>query len=580
MLRHSLLARALLVPLALSASWAAAPARAWTEAQVQSAHAHVEVSPSGTLEARLQLAVHVHGGWLEGLDIAGLDPELTLLPGEDIVLLESGGQRFRPTVDAAQPGTIALSFRRRDAPRRGDYALAVAYRAELAESAVQAIDGERTRYEWILPGWRSGLDDVRVELIAPAGAEPDEEARVGDSMVTREVDTLPDGRVRLRYVRAHLPRTVPFRVAFTLPNAAVPPSRRAPAVGLPLEPTAWATVRERALDPTFALLSAFFACVALAKLLLHRRTARGLGLLPVGLVPLPPFARAAAVVFFAALAPFLYVLRTDLGVLCLLPVVLLVLERAPRVGRAPGLGAYAPVGPRERLWAAARARIERFGPARWLDASTLPGLGSLLGMVLALVAVDRFVVADAPRYVPPGYATVLHALVPLAALMLTNTRAQLPSSVAERVCALVALARRFPAQLGNVPAALQLVLHRDAAGHGQDARLRLVTEHRARGLVRLDVAIADCRRMGRYVREPVLLVVTREDSDAELRLASALPAVPFRSAPGGRRARTLPLSRVAAVIDTLCLAPAPSVSSVGVLGPVRERPIACVSTRA
>ena len=135
--------------------------------------------------------------------------------------------------------------------------------------------------------------------------------------------------------------------------------------------------------------------------------------------------------------------------------------------------------------------------------------------------------------------------------MLSTTRAQLPATVAERLCDLVALARTFPLSVASVPTALQLVLHRDTQGRGQDARLRIVTGHRVAGLVRLDVAIADYRRMGRYVREPVVLVVTREESEAEARVATALGDLPFRSAPGGRRARTLPLHRLGVVVDAV-----------------------------
>lgn len=556
MLRRSQLATSaiacLLVLLDLGAP---ASVRAWTEAQVQSAQARVEVQPSGEVKVHMRLAVHVHGGWLEGLDIAGLDPELVLEPGQEIVLVSSEGQRFLPAVDAAQPGTISLAFRRRDAPRRGDYSLELAYRAVLAPGAVQALEGERSRYEWVLPGWRSGLDDVRVELIGPPSAELDEELRVGESMVTRERETLPDGRVLFRFVRAHLPRTVPFQVAFTLPNALVPAELRTATVTAPISPMSWTASPNRRMDPVFGVLCFFMALVGVAKLALHRRTALSLGLTPRGLVPLPPLVRASAVVVLSAVSAWLYHLRTDLGLVAMSAVLVFVLERAPRVEQAPRLGAYTPAGPRERLWARARARLGRYGVERWLDASTVPGLLTLLGVVLVLVAVDRVANTSGTRQTPPGYTTILHALVPFVGLMLSTTRAQLPATVAERLCDLVGLARTFPTNVASVPTALQLVLHRDTQGRGQDARLRIVTGHRVAGLVRLDVAIADYRRMGRYVREPVVLVVTREESEAEARVATALEGHPFRSAPGGRRARTLPLHRLGVVVDAVATEP-------------------------
>lgn len=50
----------------LSDLWAPARVLAWTEAQVQSAHARVEVQASGEVKVHMRLAVHVQGGWLRG----------------------------------------------------------------------------------------------------------------------------------------------------------------------------------------------------------------------------------------------------------------------------------------------------------------------------------------------------------------------------------------------------------------------------------------------------------------------------------------------------------------------------------
>ena len=48
---------------------------AWTEAAVRSVQAEIDLSPDATAEVSLRARVRVHGGWLEGLEIAGLDPE-------------------------------------------------------------------------------------------------------------------------------------------------------------------------------------------------------------------------------------------------------------------------------------------------------------------------------------------------------------------------------------------------------------------------------------------------------------------------------------------------------------------------
>ena len=71
MLRRPVLATpAIVCLLVLSGFEAPSRARAWTEAQVQSAQARVEIQPSGEVKVHMRLAVHVHGGWLEGLDVA------------------------------------------------------------------------------------------------------------------------------------------------------------------------------------------------------------------------------------------------------------------------------------------------------------------------------------------------------------------------------------------------------------------------------------------------------------------------------------------------------------------------------
>ena len=58
--------------------WTSSPARAWTTAQIESAHARVEVDAEAVAEVTVLLQLQVRGGWLEGLELAGFDPDLQL----------------------------------------------------------------------------------------------------------------------------------------------------------------------------------------------------------------------------------------------------------------------------------------------------------------------------------------------------------------------------------------------------------------------------------------------------------------------------------------------------------------------
>ena len=575
--------RALSVPLlgvGLAALVLAVPehAKAWTEAQVQSAQAVVDVDAEGRLRARMTVSLHVHGGWLEGLDISGLDAELALDPDVPLTFVSSEGRAYEPRISPREEG-VRLEFRRRNAPRRGDYEMTFGYRATLAQPLVRP-DPRRegwTRYEWIFPGWRSGLDDVRIEVLAPSEAILADELHGDHTLLSQEREVAEDGRARLVFQRAHLPRTVPWSLAFSLPNDVVPASRLAPVpeAVAPLSPQVVAAARERGPHPAALAYFVLFAVVALLKLVLHRRAARARSVTLRPLIPLPFALRVLGLLALVAAAAFAWHVRTDAGLATLLLAIVLLLDRAPPVPEAsPQEGSYAPVRREDRLWAAGRAQLARMGVARWLDASTLPGLGVLVACVALVAFVDRAWGGDP---IPPGYATLLHAIVPFAAMMLTLTRAQLPSTLAERLHALQSLAGRLPADLSSVPIGYQLALHRATGGRGQDARLRLCTEFRVEGLRRLDLAIADRPVAGAFRREGVVLVVVDEGSAADRALEVAFPRHPSQggATPRGSddastvhlRARTFPLSHLRRVVEAVAVElPEGEVASSGSMG--------------
>ncbi|HJK89766.1 MAG TPA: hypothetical protein RMH26_03430, partial [Polyangiaceae bacterium LLY-WYZ-15_(1-7)] len=193
-------------------------AHAWTDAQVRTVKAEVRVDAAARAEVQLAVEVRVRGGWLEGLEVAGLDPELAL-DEESLRFVSVQGERFRPRVRVREGGRVQLRFERREAPRRGTYEVRFRYRSDLAPMARPTEDGERVRVEWTLPGWEAGLDGVELTLDVPGDAAfPPEDDALATIHRSRETG---EGRSRLSWRRAHLPRTLPWTVAAEVPAEAM-----------------------------------------------------------------------------------------------------------------------------------------------------------------------------------------------------------------------------------------------------------------------------------------------------------------------------------------------------------------------
>src|SRR5688500_8249262 len=94
------------------------PARAWTEANVTRASAVVRIAADATAHVQLSCTVQIHGGWLEGLEIADLDPDLVLDPEHPPWVRDAAGAELSPRIAVAPGGRVQIVFRRRDAPRR------------------------------------------------------------------------------------------------------------------------------------------------------------------------------------------------------------------------------------------------------------------------------------------------------------------------------------------------------------------------------------------------------------------------------------------------------------------------------
>lgn len=511
-------------------------ARAWTEAQVTSVSGRVEIAPDASLHVRLDLKVAVHGGFLAELELAGLDPGLELDGGAPIVLTNvATGAVHTPAVEVRRDGRVALRFASRAMPRRGQYAVTLAYTSSLAERGVAPLESGDVRLTWTLPGWRSGLDAVRLTFVAPRGAVPRAGAHWDDRTVRVARRDLGD-RVEIALERAHLARTVPWIIELDVPRASVSESLRA-------------SVRERAAPPLVPsrrsdtprspfVVAALATLLALAKRAAFARAARARACTPRPLVPIgSPWLHALGVVGAGATAATFPLTTPIAGFAGYVALVLLTVERTPDARTRGRLGGFRALR-RDDL-----GRARRRAMLAWLEPVSLLDPTRPLGMLLAAATVGALAWMHASEPRDPGDAafTTWHALVFFACQWLVASARLLPSTAEERLVHLLEVSRRFRVPLDTESAfAQRLVVYTDLAGELVDVRLRVVAERRASGLLRLDVAIADRAAIAGHVREPVWLVVTRAESEADAQLEAVIPTKVASVAPGGRRARVLP----------------------------------------
>lgn len=464
----------------------AGSARAWTETDVQTARAEVDIGSDGRAQVVLELEVRVRRGWLEGLEVAGLDPDLQLDPERPAWWLqvdeaEDGAPpaSFEPELKVRNDGRVYFDFPRRKAPRRGTYRAGFAYETRLQP---EPLAGDRIRLGWTLPPWRSGLDDVTVVVRAPAGARPAIEPPDEPSAV-RATRSEEGGRTTIQFRRAHLPRTVAWTVGVTVPSEAVDLALRPEPSAAPPLPTSSAPPPPGTGGPLPWLFAAALALLVAAKLWLYGRACRETRVRPRPLIPLPTWLRVAlsATAALVAAATWTHLPAAALALVGTVP--LLTFERLPRAPAPPRLGVLRRVR-RQDL----RLAHRRTWRHRWLAFAT----GARL----------------------------------------------LPTPAAVRLRRLERLARELRFELDcAVPMALELAVHEDQAGQWQDARLSCVLPRPPSGLLRLHVSVADRPEAGRLTCEPVLVVVTRKATMADA-LLDGLPDWDERiEAPGGRVAR-------------------------------------------
>lgn len=530
--------RALLVTALILASFGILPSRsrAWANAQVTTATARVEVRADGETRVRYELTVHVLGGWLSELEVAGLDRSLVAEGATPPTFSRADGDAipFRFEVDAA--GKVAYRFERSKAPRAGDYVATFEYQTSIAEGGIAAAANERARYEWTFPAWAAGLDAVSLVLRAPAFAQAvlsDDDVASGVNVEVADVD----GAVEFTFHRVHLPRSIAWPVSFSLPVASVPLELRPQPVAV-VRQAVVATSRDGRPQPTTRWVALAFVVVGIAKRWTFAVAARARGASTRPLVPIQnTWVVSVCIVGLGAAAAQVWARLPEAAFGLLSGIMLLAIQLPARRLRTSRLGGFHPVTTadlRAARWSKARAV---FAPSAWTDATRPVGFLSMV----AVIGVLAWAHAREPVDSVDAVFGVKHALGLLALVFVASGESMIHMSTEARLASLARLARslRVPAAHGDV-FAFRLVLHRDTHDVAQDARLRLVSEHRAPGLVRLDVALVEHATLGGYVARPIILAVVRQGSEAERILAEVMPGQPVRSAPGGRRARMLP----------------------------------------
>lgn len=487
-------------------------AHAWTEAEVEGAEVHLELDEGQRARVSVTLRLHVRGGWLEQLEVAGLDAFLSL--DETTVRVQSSeGREYRVDTVAGE-GVIRFDFRRRRSPRRGDYLVFFEYNADLSGAATRVED--ESRLSWTLPGWESGLDGVEVSITGPDSLE-----FIGDqdeTIVTERSEVA--GRATLTWRRPHIPRTVPWRLTFvTERHFFDTPPDETQMSGEVMEGPAeasWSLSLEAL--PIAALLSAVALLLFAAKSRRHRA-------IPLPLFPASPPVRALLLVFLSIAAVFLSPAEKPLSlegqwaqdwpaVVMLLLLLLFALERTPARLLPGRLGSWRRLAVNEELPIAHRP---------W---DSLFDLSRPVGFLVALAALTTVSVTT-------GHLEVL-LLVP----WLTATRLRLPPSLRQKRSYLLSLADRLP--LG--PYAVCLSVHEDTMGRPQDVRLRVVTRARMNGLIRLDIVVQEMVSFSGVICDGLVLVVAREQSDAAMLAEERFG--PGQELAGGRLAWTAPLSDV------------------------------------
>jgi hypothetical protein len=450
-----------------------APASAWTSAQVQDVRARVVLSARGQANVLLDLGIDVRGGWLERFDIEGLSPELVLDPDRPGWLTTAEGSVVSARVISHQ-GNVSVRFDKREAARRGQHRLSIAYRAPLTALS------DSGALSFTVPGFQQAIGEAEIVVDAPLGVKP-----VSDPESTTEVSERVQGqRVHISFRRTHWPRAIPWTVELDVNSAADAPQ-------------AVRAARVRSVY-TGCALSLFVGAIGLLARGSFRRRARALGMRTepwLGPDWLQPWLIGTLAVLGAVLWPH----SVELSLGAWLSLSAWCAERALPSSEAPSLSTIASLdAARKRKLVRAYWR-ELLGELPWSDGFTLLGA---LG-VIAVCLVSAGFLGGRPDASDPWRLGLLCALPSWIA----SSRLRLSRSPAERLRRLLA----ETARLRLDGCALRLVSY-VGAGHALvETRARLLPATRYAGLVRVDLCV-DSRR---DVQTPWIVVVVRRGAPVD-----------------------------------------------------------------
>lgn len=483
---------------------APAPARAWTQAHVTGVAARLDATLPSALRVALDVQVQVTGGWLSQLQIATHDPGLSLSTSEAPVLRAVDGTLYTPTASVDPDGGVTLSFdNRHSAPWRGQYVATVTYDTAQPLAQAQAVAGGALRVRWSLPGWEVGLSNVQVTLRAPAGtlaAVSSNGQAYGDQMQQHD----HDGVRELGFTRVQLPRTEVWQLAFDLPSPAVATRSASTA----LQPTAADHGHGAGrLDLGTLGLCLGLCLLALTKQRLTRRACHEHGLRALPLLPLPSSARNLALLAGCVVSgsswqsnPVAAACAGAFAIACML-------DRAFVRSTATASPSARPACADDLAQCQRRLRGEHLTAPAWLDATTLPGLATLLCMHSTWLLLPAGTLHD---------AALLTGLL-ATPLWLTATRLHKPASAARNLQRLAACAARLP-----MPTQLML-LTADDDGRWLAAQLQLPLPAPVHGTPTLALVAADSSLYGRPHAPLAWLTACDTGSAADGLLATALP---------------------------------------------------------
>lgn len=469
-------------------------AHAWTDANVRSARAYVQVDREAAARVALEVRVQVLGGWLEGLEIAGLDPDLVLDPAKAPYFVGDDGSKHVVKLSVKPGGRLLLSWKRHEAPRRGSYTLGIVYRTDLAHRSTEALDDGGILVRWTLPAWQSGLDGVVVTMELPS--EHARSAAGSSASGFSEERQVAAGRTLLTFRRPHLPRTM----AWTL-GASLPPHELANALYAP-RPIAHPEP-EVPLGEEAPYLALYALAALLSVLLVFKRTsfaavAARAGYEPVSVLAIPSeLARASFAIGASLLFAFSLEESPLLAALLLIAAHALCMVRGTRALRPSTEGRWELATLEDRRRAARKAWLEQLAPRAFLDATTPAGVVGFGAAVLA----TSFCLGLSP-YADVVPTATLTAAAALAPIWLTATRLHLPPSPEAALSRLTQVARAMRAKSSTF--ALALMVRRAPTGELEAARIAVVQPHPPEGLERLEIAFAD---HGRGARGGALYVV-------------------------------------------------------------------------